>query len=86
MKMIGATSAEGRGVLRSSAIMPLRRTSGLQQDQLNHADVAAFPQLNRRLSSAMKRDALSWNRRQRPNAFLRITMSVSDVPQHFDFP
>jgi 5,10-methylenetetrahydrofolate reductase len=66
-------------------VTPLRRSSGLQ-DQLKHAEAAAFPQLNRRLSSAMKRDALSWNRRQRPNAFLRITMSVSDVPQHFDFP
>ena len=39
-----------------------------------------------RIGSAMKRDAQSWNSRQRSDSFLRITLSVRDGPQHHFLP
>lgn len=56
------------------------------QEQVKHVEAAAVAKFERRISSAMKRDAQAWNRRQRPGGFLQITMSISDTPQHFALP
>src|SRR6266545_6922978 len=52
------------------------------QEQVNAAKEVAAAQLQDRIHSAMRRDADQWNRRQRPDSFLRITMKVGSRPRH----
>ena len=56
------------------------------QEQVEAAKKAAVAQLQGRINTAMKRDADQWNRRQRSDSFLRITMKVDSRPQHFVLP
>jgi uncharacterized Zn finger protein (UPF0148 family) len=56
------------------------------QEQVEAAKKAAVAQLQGRINTAMKRDADQWNRRQRPDGFLRITMKVDSRPQHVFLP
>ena len=56
------------------------------QEQLAYAKEVAFAQVERRIGTAMKRDAQRWYSRQRADSSLRITMSVKDGPQHHFLP
>ena len=56
------------------------------QEQIAATREAAIAQVRGRLNTAMKRDADRWNRRQRPNDFLRITMKVDSRPQQVFLP
>ncbi len=56
------------------------------QEQVHAMKKAAVSHLQDRISTAMKRDADQWNRQQRPDSFLRITMKVDNRPQHVFLP
>lgn len=56
------------------------------QDQIAHAQEAARAQVQQRLGHAMRRDAGNWNRRQKPDSFLSITMKVDSLPQRILLP
>ncbi len=56
------------------------------QEQVAAVKEAAVAQLQGRINAAMKRDADQWNRRQRPDSFLRITMKVNSRPQQVLLP
>ncbi|MBE0619149.1 MAG: hypothetical protein IH605_01010 [Burkholderiales bacterium] len=56
------------------------------QEQVAAAKEVAVDQLQGRINTAMKRDADQWNRRQHPDAFMRITMKVDSRPQHVFLP
>jgi len=58
----------------------------MTQEQVEHVKKAAFAYLQQRIGGAMKRDAENWNRRQRPNSFISITMSVNSSPQQILLP
>lgn len=56
------------------------------QEQIKHAQEAALAQVQQRLGHAMRRDADNWNRRQKRDSFLSITMKVDSRPQHVLLP
>jgi len=56
------------------------------QEQVEAAKKAVVAQLQGRINTAMKRDADQWNRRQRPDSFLRMTMKVNSRPQQVFLP
>ncbi len=56
------------------------------QEQIKHAEVAALAQMQQRLGRAMRRDADNWNRSQKHNSFLSITMKVDNRPQSVMLP
>ena len=56
------------------------------QQQLKHAEKAAFSQVEGRLSDAIQRDAAHWNRQQPKNALISMTMKVDSRPQHVMLP
>lgn len=56
------------------------------QNQLKNVQEAALAQVQHRLGHAMRRDADRWNRRQKHNGFLSITMKVDSRPQHVLLP
>lgn len=56
------------------------------QEQIEQAKTAAFAQVQRRISGAMRRDAEHWNRSQNRNSFLSITMKVNNSPQAIMLP
>jgi hypothetical protein len=56
------------------------------QEQIAHAREAALAQVKASISGALRRDANQWNRRQKRNSFLSITMKVDSRPQHVPLP
>ena len=56
------------------------------QDQLNHVEEAALAQFQQRLGYAIRRDANNWNRSQKRDSFLRVTMKAENRPQHVLLP
>lgn len=56
------------------------------QEQIKHAERAVVSHVERRIGSAMRRDADRWNRRQPRNSFITMTMSVDSRPRHFPLP
>lgn len=52
------------------------------QQQIEYAKDMAFRQIRRRIGHAMQIDAQHWNRRQKRDSFLNITMKVNNLPQH----
>lgn len=56
------------------------------QEQINHAEKAAFAQVQQRLNGAMRRDARRWNQRQPRSSFIRITMNVENKPTRVSLP
>jgi len=56
------------------------------QQQLKHAKKAALIQIEGRLSGAMRRDAVRWNRQQPKNSFISMMMNVNSRPQHMMLP
>lgn len=56
------------------------------QDQLNHVEEAALAQFHQRLGHAIRRDADNWNRSQKRDSFLRVTMKAESRPQHVLLP
>ena len=52
------------------------------QEQIKRVERAAFAQIQRTISSAMRRDADRWNRRQPRNSFITMTMTVDSQPCH----
>jgi hypothetical protein len=56
------------------------------QEQIAHAREAALAQVKASISGALRRDANEWNRRQKRNSFLSITMKVDSRPQHVPLP
>ena len=60
--------------------------SWMTRDQAEHAKKAAIAHVQKRLGSAMKRDADRWNRRQRRNSFISMTLKVDSRPRHVPLP
>jgi hypothetical protein len=60
--------------------------SWLTTEQVEQVRKAALAQLKGRINSAMRHDAASWNRRQWPGSFIKITMQVSGAPQEVVLP
>ena len=58
----------------------------ITQQQLEHVKKAAFAHLQQTIGGAMKRDAENWNRRQRPNSFISMTMHVDSSPRQILLP
>lgn len=56
------------------------------QDQIKHAQESGLAQVKQRLGHAMRRDADIWNRRQKRDSFLSITMKVDSRPQRVLLP
>jgi hypothetical protein len=55
-------------------------------EQAEHLQKQALAHLDRRIGTAMKRDADNWNRRQPRNSFISMTMSVDSRPQQIPLP
>lgn len=55
-------------------------------EHVKQAETLAVAQLQQHINNAMRRDADSWNRKQRPNSFLSITMRVDNRPQPVMLP
>lgn len=55
-------------------------------DQLKHLKDVAVAHLRQKINDAMKHDADHWNRRQKSNSFLSITMKVNNRPQPVMLP
>lgn len=51
------------------------------QEQIEHAKQAALAQVKSAISSALRRDAAAWNKRQPRNSFVSMTMRVDNVPR-----
>lgn len=56
------------------------------QEQIAHGQEAALAQIQQRLGRAMRCDADNWNRRQKRDSFLSITMKVDSRPQRVLLP
>ncbi len=56
------------------------------QKQVRAAKKEVMAQVENRIGTAMKRSADQWNRQQRPEGFLRITMKVDNRPRHVFLP
>lgn len=56
------------------------------QEQIAHGQEAALAQIQQRLGRAMRCDANNWNRRQKRDSFLSITMKVDSRPQRVLLP
>jgi hypothetical protein len=55
------------------------------QEQIKHAEEDALARIQQHLGHAMRRDADNWNRRQRRDSFLSITMKVDSRSQRVLF-
>lgn len=55
-------------------------------EQIKHAQEAVLAQVQQRLGHAMRRDADNWNRHQKRDSFIRITIKVDNRPQHVLLP
>ncbi|MCJ2044469.1 hypothetical protein MKK58_07975 [Methylobacterium sp. J-078] len=58
----------------------------LTTEQVEWAKQAAFNQLTDGFDQAMRQDANDWNRRQRPNQLVSITMQVAGTPEPVQLP
>ena len=56
------------------------------QGQVEHIHEAGLACVGQRVRGAMKRDAQRWNRHQRRDSFLQITLKVDDKPQQVLLP
>jgi hypothetical protein len=56
------------------------------QEQVEHIREAGLAFVGQRIRGAMKRDAQNWNRRQRRDSFLQITLKVDNKPQKVLLP
>lgn len=52
------------------------------QQQIEYAKDMALAQIQQRIGHAMQIDAQHWNRRQKRDSFLNITLKVNNKPQH----
>ena len=56
------------------------------QDQIKHAKKVAVAQAERSIGRALRRDANRWNRHQRRDSFITMTMKVDNRPRHVPLP
>ena len=56
------------------------------QKQIEYARQVALAQVKASISTALRRDATQWNREQKSNSFISMTMKVDGRPQHVPLP